>query len=119
MKDFAGHLAPFFKKTIRSDSKSLNIQKVRIFDYSSSHPSEVWVKYGSEDELWTRFGVLKKNVLTLPSAPKHASPIPIKEAKLKDVKSLVEKYVPFRFCSFYSLLMGGDASSETDESETD
>ena len=49
------------------------------------------MKYGNEDEVWTRFDVMKKNVrvLILPSATKHTS-IPIKEAKLKCVKNLIE-----------------------------
>ena len=52
-KDFGVHLCPFFKKTVRAGKQPFNIQKVRILDYSSSHPTQVWVKYEAEDEDWT------------------------------------------------------------------
>ena len=119
VKSFGAHLLPFFKKSVKSGRKSLHIQHSRVLEYSRSHPQQVWVKYGNNEEEWTKF---KKNAkeLTLPSGQKYAKPLPVKPAKLKDVKVLVEKYVPPEFHSFYTKFMGNEeASSETEESETD
>ena len=115
------HLCPFFKKTVRAGKQPFNIQKARILDYSSSHPTQVWVKYGAEDEDWTIFELEKKGVtVTLPTQPKYTYPIHIKPAKVRDVQKLVDKYVPSQYHSFYESLAGDEeASSETDESEED
>lgn len=46
------HFASFFKKTVKAKKKALNIQHAMILDYSRQHITEVWVKYGVEDEPW-------------------------------------------------------------------
>ena len=46
VKDYTLHLAPSFKKTVRSGKRPLNMQKVRVFEYSDTHISQVWAKYG-------------------------------------------------------------------------
>ena len=45
IKAFGDHTSSYFKKSIKSGKKSLNVQNVWILDYSSSHPNEIWVKY--------------------------------------------------------------------------
>jgi hypothetical protein len=122
VKDFGAHLMPYFKKSIRSGKKALRIQNSRVFDYSHSHSSLIWVKYGIEDEDWSKFDILKKNArdLTLPLGRKYTEPLPVKPAKISDVKTLVQKYVPAEFHEFYEILIGNeDVTSETEESESD
>jgi len=122
MKGFGEHTSRYFKKTIKNGKKSFNIQNARILDYSSAHPAEVWVKYGAEDEEWSKFEIMKKSTreLTLPSSSKHSGMLPLKPAKVTDVKFLVESYVPQEFRSFYDSIFGSeDVSSETEESECD
>ena len=82
VKDIGVHLSLFFKKTVRAGKQPFNIQKVQILDYSSSHPTQVWVKYGAEDKDWTIFELEKKGVtFMLPTQLKYTYPIPIKPAK--------------------------------------
>lgn len=117
VKDFGSHLAP-----VKSGRKPLGIQNARIFDYSRSHSNQVWVKYGIEDEDWTKFDLLKKNAKdpTFPLDPKYIAPLPVKPAKVKEVQALVQKYVPTEFQAFYDILIRNeDVTSETEESETD
>ena len=73
VKDFGVHLSPFFKKTVWAGKQPFNIQKAWILDYSSSHPTQVWVKYGAEDEDWTIFELEEKGGVTvmLPAQPKY------------------------------------------------
>ena len=98
VKDFGVHLSPFFKKTVRAGKQPFNIQKVRILDYSSRHPTQVWVKYGAKDEDWTIFELEKKGVtVTLPTQPIYTYPIHIKPAKVRDVQKLLDKYVPSQY----------------------
>ena len=60
VKNYASELAPFFKKSVRSGKQPLSIQKARILEYSDTHASQDWVKYGGEDEEWTKFDLEKK-----------------------------------------------------------
>jgi hypothetical protein len=49
---------------------------------------------------------------------KYTEPLPVKPAKISDVKTLVQKYVPAEFHEFYEILIGNeDVTSETEESE--
>ena len=116
----ATHLTTFFKKNVQASKKPLNIQRARILDYSSQHPSEVWVKYGSEDEEWSKFSLKKRSVIvrSLPSAQKYSRPLPVKQSKVSDLRKLAEKYVPPVFRPFFDSIRGSeDVSSETDESD--
>lgn len=119
VKDYVTHLAPFFKKSVRSGKQPLGIQKARVLEYADTHPSQVWVKYGGEDEQWVKFELEKKGAApTLPSEPKYTNPLPVKPTKVADVRKLVNKYVPTQYRSFYDAMYGDDeVSSETDESE--
>ena len=94
-----------------------------ILEYSTAHVSEVWVKYGlGEDEDWSKFELLKKRVTltSLPTNKKYSTHLPVKETKCKDLKKLVEKYVPPECHPFYEDVVENEAvSSETDESDED
>lgn len=121
VKDYSSHLSQYFKKSLRSGKKVFSIRKARILDYSSAHPTQVWVKYGAEEEEWAKFDVEKKGATaTLPSKPRYTRLLPVKPAKLRDVVKLVRKYVPSEHHPFYDALVGDDeVSSETDEGEED
>ena len=117
--DFAGHLAPFFKKapTTRLRQK-LMISKVYILEYSNHHKDEVWAKYAlSDSEPWFKFAIRKTRGprITFPTLPKFSQPLPVKPSKVKDAESLATKYVPEDFRQFYL----GLASTEDVDSESD
>ena len=47
------------------------MQKARVFEYSETRTSQVWVKYGGDDEQWVKFNLEKKGATpTLPTEPK-------------------------------------------------
>ena len=121
-KSFSQHLSPLFKKSVTVNRKPLGIQRTRIFDYSSEHPDELWVKYSTEEDTWTKYKIEKKKntPFTHPTEPKYVSPIPLKSTKVADIRKLVDKYVPAEYKEVYSSIVAeNDVSSETDESETD
>ena len=119
--DWSGHFSPF-KKTIKNNAKQpLNIQSAQVLEYSSTHPTEVLVKYNPDGE-WHKFSILKRSVTpTLPrlaTAQKYTEANPMKEKKLIDLKKIVEKYVPTEFKSYYeSIMLPAEASLETDVSD--
>ena len=119
MYDFAGHLAPFFKKapTTRLRQK-LMISKVYILEYSNHHKDEVWAKYAlSDSEPWFKFAIRKTRGprITFPTLPKFSQPLPVKPSKVKDAERLATKYVPEEFRQFYL----GLASTEDVDSDSD
>lgn len=95
------------------------MKNARVFEYSKTHPSQVWVKYGGEDEQWAKFNLEKKGATpTFPTELKYKKLLAVKLTKVADVKKLVEKYVPMEHRSFYDGMYGNEeASSETDESD--
>lgn len=53
------HFSTFLKKTIKNYEKQpLNISNARVLEYSSTHRTEVWVKYRPDGE-WRKFPILK------------------------------------------------------------
>ena len=82
----------------------------------------MWVKYGAEDETWSKFELEKRRVpvRSLPTVQKYSSPLPVKQSKVNDVRKLVMKYVPPEYRFFYESIKGNDeVSSETEESDED
>ena len=51
---------------------------------------------------------------TLPTVPKYANPLPIKAAKLADLKKIVHKYVPTDYNSFYDSITAINTTPEGD-----
>ena len=117
--EYTSHFMPSFKKMVRSGKRLLNLQKARVLEYSDTHASQVWVKYGGEDEQWVKFDLeIKGATPTIPTEPKYHKLYPVKLTKAADVKKLVNKYVPEEYRSFYDCIHGNeDISSETDESD--
>lgn len=79
VKDYTSHFTPSFKKSIRSGKQPLGMQKARVFEYAETHASQVWVKYGGEDDQWAKFDLEKKGATpTLPTKPKYSQLLPVK-----------------------------------------
>ena len=119
VKEYSLHFTPHFKKSVRSGKQPLSMQKARVFEYSETHASQVWVKYGGEDEQWSKFDLEKKGAApTLPFEPRYKKYLPVKPKKVADVQKLVDKYVPMEYRSFYDAMDANeDVSSETEESD--
>ena len=67
--------------------------------------TQVWVKYGGDDEQWVKFNLEKKGATpTLPTEPKNSKLLPVKPTKVVDVKKLVDKYVPMEY-QFFKVFM--------------
>lgn len=118
--DGAAHFCPFFKKTIKAGKKLLNLQRAMILDYSVQHSTEIWVKYGNEDEEWSKFTTEKRHaaVKSLPTKLKYVRPLPVKQSKARDVRKLAVKYAPPEYRHFFESVKGDeDVSSETEESD--
>ena len=101
------HLSPSFKKTIKNDEKQpLNISNARVLEYSSSHPTEVWVQYRPDGE-WRKFTILKRGgaIPSIPLLTKYTGLLAMKENKVTDLKKIVDKYVPTEFKSYYRSIM--------------
>ena len=119
VKEYSLHFTPHFKKSVRSGKQPQSMQKARVFEYSETHASQVWVKYGGEDEQWSKFDLEKKGAApTLPFEPRYKKYLPVKPKKVADVQKLVDKYVPMEYRSFYDAMDANeDVSSETEESD--
>ena len=104
--DCVAHFSPTFKISIQANKLPLNLQRAILLDYSTQHPTEVWVKHGEED--WSNFELEKCQTMirSLPSTQKYASTLPVKQSKVTDLRKLVQKYVPAEHHSFYDALKG-------------
>ena len=97
-----------FKKTPKVIMKrSLEIRKVRILEYSSTHAAEVWVKYTMNDEEdWRKLSILKRSAVpSLPVATesrKYSRYVHVKPTEAADLKTLAAKYVPDVLHAFYT-----------------
>ena len=105
--DWSGHLSPFFKKTVKDDSKRpLNILRARTIEYSNSHPTEVWVRRYEADGAWYKLSILKRyatpNLPEPANAKKYTAPVPLKDKKVIDLKKIVDKYVPPKYKGYYA-----------------
>ena len=88
VKDYTSHFTPSFKKSIRSGKRPLSMQKARVFEYSETRASQVWVKYGGNDKQWAKFDLEKKGATpTLPTEPKYSKLLPVKRQKWPMLRS--------------------------------
>ena len=106
---------------MKSDKRQpLDIQKACVLKYSSSHATEVWVKYNFDDKEWKKFTVLKCVAsVSLPvNLSKYDGLLPVKPRKAADLRKIVEKYVPQCFEVFYDTVLSVedvDVASDTNE----
>ena len=112
--NFNDHLAPFYKKNMKSGRQSLRVRDARVFEYDRNH---VHVKYSmSPIEAPIEFDIKKptSGLVTMPMEPMFDSPLPIRHAKLNDLQKLSEKYIPTAYKSFYENLIA-DLSMDTED----
>ena len=78
------------------------LSKVKCLKYSTSDPLQVQVFENSQMHNEMRFVIEKSNMsVRMPLVPAYNKPVPIKPAKLKDLKTIVDKFVPAQFRAFY------------------
>ena len=81
----------------------------RIFEYSSDHKNQDWIKYSlSAQEEWHKFTTEKRESrgpLTFPTEPSYSELLPLSPARVDDIKKVVYKYVPREFHQFYDCLL--------------
>ena len=68
-----------------------------MFEYSSDHPNEVWVKYSlSGNDEWEKFVIEKKysGPPSLPSEKLYSGTLSLNLNKVDDLKKVVYKFVP-------------------------
>lgn len=115
-----------FKKSVTNASKEkFSISKYRLFEYDSSHSRFVRCSLNTNAIVHSDFAIEKSCISgTSNVVPErlYANVLPIKKAKMKDVKDLVEKYVPQVDQWYYSqMTVIDDNANQSDESgsETD
>lgn len=118
ISDFSGFFQPFFKKVVTNNKKEkFAISTYRLFKYSKEHMHVVRCSVNSSGTVFSDFNIQKPGAIPANSVPKrlYNAPLKIKDAKVKDVQSLVEKYVPLADKWFYQQL----ATDETVDNDTD
>lgn len=115
VRDFNNHFKPMFKATFSSTEKSkFLISSYRIFKYEKGS-NFVECSLATGMPLFTKYSALKSGT-TLFSLPTYkmtqAYPLPINEKKVKDVKTLVEKYVPGADQWYYKQIFGEEPTAE-------
>ena len=119
--DFPTHFSQFFKKTVVSGGERMRIRDARMFEYSSDHPNEVWVKYSlSGNDEWGKFVIEKKRSgpPSLPSEKLYSGTLSLNPNKVDDLKKVVYKFVPREFRDFYDEIIMANVSSPSTSSQT-
>ena len=114
--DWSAHLSQFFKKVVKDNTKRpLHISRARVIEYSNAHPTEVWIRYVPEGE-WYKFSIVKRNATPhLPepaNAKKYTAAVPLKDKKIKDLRKIVDKYVPLHYKGYYATFLDSESSSD-------
>ena len=119
------HFSSFLKKTCTYKKERMSILEGMLFEYSHSHPKEVWIKYSLMENDWHKFPLEKKGVskdnITFSSTPAYQGGVAIDSAKVDDLKKIVYKFVPREFRDFYNAIISDNilesTSSQTDVSD--
>ena len=94
----------------------------RIFEYSSDHKNQDWIKYSlSAQEEWHKFTTEKRKSrgpLTFPTEPSYSELLPLSPARVDDIKKVVYKYVPREFRQFYDDIIAASLP-DSDSSQED
>lgn len=62
--DFCSHFAKLFKNAYKSEGRKICVRDTKVYQYSDSHQTEVWVRYSmSELAPWEKFSVEKFRAL--------------------------------------------------------
>lgn len=122
--DFGTHFQEYFKKYIVNEKKEkFSISKYRVFEYRSTHPSEVWVTENMNfyEESCVKFKILKGSSLpsTLPTNKVYKEQLPVKPAKYADIIKLVNKFVPQNDIWYYDNLKCVNNEDVQEDESTD
>ena len=105
--NYADFYKPFFKKVVVNTRKEkFAISKYRLFQYSKEHMRVVRCSVNSLGAIYSDFCIQKNVEIPLAASPAllYDAPIKIKNAKVKDILALAEKYVPLSDKWFYDQL---------------
>lgn len=127
IKDYQSHLSGFFKKSVTNRSKErLMLSKVKCLSYNDQHSTEVLAYETAQSLIPQRFIIEKPNAdITFPTTPMYNGFVSIKAAKQKDIKTIVDKYVPQHLRAFYYKRLStvdevaADGSVEADSSDSE
>ena len=103
--------------------KIVKFKQIQWFSYGESskdgiikrHPNEVWVRYSFDNSKpWEKVKVVKNRS---PGEPTHLhdAQIPLKPAKLKDLVTIANKFIPPSFRPFYTGLTSTSSCLENME----
>lgn len=123
--DHQTHFLSFLKKMCTYKKERMSIREGMLFEYSHSHPKEVWIKYSLMENDWHKFPLEKKGIskdnITFSSTLAYQGGVAIDSAKVDDLKKIVYKFVPREFRDFYNAIISDNilesTSSQTDVSD--
>lgn len=112
---YQSHFSKFLKKTVTKKGEKMKIQGGMLFEYSSEHPKEVWIKYSLFEKNWHKFALGKKGApkITFPSEPANSAPVMLNSAKVDDLKKIVYKFVPRDCRGFYDAIISENTVEST------
>ena len=114
--DYEGHFDTLFKQTVTKDKVKFKITEYKRFRFTNGDKLHVYASKSVSGLVETAFSIVKPNVVpTFPTAPYYTSMVPVKKAKLDDVKSLM-KYLSQPTIDYINsipeLLAGGEDEDE-------
>ncbi len=90
---FDTHLATFFKRATKTRGQVFRVSQYKSYTFSETHRSEVDCKVLTSDRMSTKFAILKPGAKpNLSAPPQHVEAIPVKAAKLADLKKRLLRY---------------------------
>jgi hypothetical protein len=119
IKDYQSHLSRFFKQSVTNILKErLMLSKVKCLSYNDNHSTEVLAFETAQSLIPQRFIIEKPNArVSLPVAQMYRGIVPIKAAKQRDIKRIVDKYVPQPYRAFYYARLNADEEPPADGSD--
>ena len=134
-KDFRTHLRKLYTERSKDvNDKPINFSDAVWFNFGKGekfadgklteidHSNVVWIRHSydaKEEPLCASYHKKRKKCITdIDSAPPllyNSYPVPIKEAKAKDITKLVTSYIPLQYQSFYSELPTAEEGDSDDE----
>ena len=117
--DYQTHLSSFLKKTVTHKGDKMKIREGMVFEYSSDHKEEVWIRYSLSPEAeWHKFPLEKKKVreISFPTEPVYTEPLQICSPKVDDLKKIVYKFVPREFRNLYDTIISENTTESSNSS---
>lgn len=121
--DFTAHFRSFFKKTVIAKGEKFLVTKYKRFKYTRGK-STILVSESLKADIWSEFCLLRPRVkvtdVTLPqnSIYTSSSTVPLKQAKINDLKKLYKYLNPDQVLFYDSLqALVDEGASDTDADE--